>query len=160
MPTTIAAGSSLPITIKFTPNASGKALGKAGFVSNSPNTPTVAQLVGTGVVPGSHSVDLSWSTGSGSAVGYNVYRGTVSGGPYAKINNVLDAATNYTDASVAAGKTYYYATTQVHLLGYLEEIHQAILAARDVSTKIPIVAQVTIDSRYASMPSFIFRSAK
>src|SRR6202451_1579383 len=29
--------------------------------------------------------------------------------------------------------------------GYLEEIHQALLAARDVSTSIPIVAQVTID---------------
>jgi methionine synthase / methylenetetrahydrofolate reductase(NADPH) len=29
--------------------------------------------------------------------------------------------------------------------GYLEEIHQAILAARDVSKSIPIVAQVTID---------------
>lgn len=29
--------------------------------------------------------------------------------------------------------------------GYLEEIHQAILAARDVSPSIPIVAQVTID---------------
>jgi len=29
--------------------------------------------------------------------------------------------------------------------GYLEEIHQAILAARDVSKAIPIVAQVTID---------------
>ncbi len=29
--------------------------------------------------------------------------------------------------------------------GYLEEIHQAILAAKDVSSSIPIVAQVTID---------------
>jgi len=29
--------------------------------------------------------------------------------------------------------------------GYLEEIHQAMLAAKDVSTTIPIVAQVTID---------------
>src|SRR5499425_1700841 len=29
--------------------------------------------------------------------------------------------------------------------GYLEEIHQAILAAKDVSTTMPIVAQVTID---------------
>jgi len=29
--------------------------------------------------------------------------------------------------------------------GYLEEIHQAMLAARDVSTTMPIVAQVTID---------------
>ncbi len=29
--------------------------------------------------------------------------------------------------------------------GYLEELHQALLAARDVAPKIPIVAQVTID---------------
>jgi methionine synthase I (cobalamin-dependent)/5,10-methylenetetrahydrofolate reductase len=29
--------------------------------------------------------------------------------------------------------------------GYLEEIHQAMLAARDVSSSVPIVAQVTID---------------
>lgn len=29
--------------------------------------------------------------------------------------------------------------------GYLEEIHQAILAARDVDPKVPLVAQVTID---------------
>ena len=29
--------------------------------------------------------------------------------------------------------------------GYLEEIHQAMLAARDVSPSLPIVAQVTID---------------
>src|SRR5262249_16008404 len=29
--------------------------------------------------------------------------------------------------------------------GYLEDLHQAILAARDVDPKIPIVAQVTID---------------
>src|ERR1700678_1626036 len=29
--------------------------------------------------------------------------------------------------------------------GYLEELHQAVLACRDVNAKIPIVAQVTID---------------
>ena len=29
--------------------------------------------------------------------------------------------------------------------GYLEEIHQAMLAARDVGSKLPLVAQVTID---------------
>src|SRR5882762_11330474 len=29
--------------------------------------------------------------------------------------------------------------------GYLEELHQAVLACRDVDAKIPIVAQVTID---------------
>src|SRR5437667_9575080 len=29
--------------------------------------------------------------------------------------------------------------------GYVEELHQAILAARDVAPKLPVVAQVTID---------------
>src|SRR6202011_6254288 len=29
--------------------------------------------------------------------------------------------------------------------GYLEEIHQAMLAAQDVNVKLPLVAQVTID---------------
>src|SRR5260370_7061236 len=29
--------------------------------------------------------------------------------------------------------------------GYVEELHQAVLACRDVDAKIPIVAQVTID---------------
>ena len=29
--------------------------------------------------------------------------------------------------------------------GYLEELHQAILAARDVNPELPVVAQVTID---------------
>src|SRR5207244_6467633 len=29
--------------------------------------------------------------------------------------------------------------------GYVEELHQALLAARDVNPKLPVVAQVTID---------------
>jgi fibronectin type 3 domain-containing protein len=46
-------------------------------------------------------------------VGYNVYRGGVSGGPYSKINTSLDASTNYADNQVVAGQTYYYVTTAV-----------------------------------------------
>ena len=33
----------------------------------------------------------------------------------------------------------------IETMGYLEELHQAILAARDVDPKLPVVAQVTID---------------
>jgi fibronectin type 3 domain-containing protein len=35
------------------------------------------------------------------------------GGPYSKINLVLDASTLYTDTTVADGTTYYYVTTSV-----------------------------------------------
>jgi fibronectin type 3 domain-containing protein len=57
-------------------------------------------------------VDLTWNASSG-AVGYNIYRGTVSGGPYTMINSSLDSATAYTDSTVASGQTYYYVATAV-----------------------------------------------
>jgi hypothetical protein len=117
LPVTVPAGQSVPVTIQFSPNASGAASGKAGFTSNAVNSPTVEQLAGTGVAQGSHSVSLSWSPGDGNAVGYNVYRGTTNGGPYQEINTALDSSTNYTDSTVAAGATYYYATTEVNAEG-------------------------------------------
>jgi fibronectin type 3 domain-containing protein len=81
------------------------------------NSPTVEPLTGTGVAQGSHSVSLSWNPGDGNAVGYNVYRGTASGGPYQEINTALDSSTNYTDSTVVSGSTYYYATTEVNAQG-------------------------------------------
>jgi hypothetical protein len=113
LPVMVPAGKSIPVTIRFTPNASGTASGKAGFISNAMNSPTVEQLTGTGVAQGSHSVDLSWKPGDGNAVGYNVYRGAAAGGPYQMINTALDASTNYTDRTVVSGATYYYVATEV-----------------------------------------------
>jgi Abnormal spindle-like microcephaly-assoc'd, ASPM-SPD-2-Hydin len=117
LPMTIAAGKSINVRIQFTPNASGAASGKAGFISNAANSPSVEQLTGTGVAHSSHEVDLSWDAGDGTAVGYNVYRGSATAGPFTQINTALDASTNYADASVASGATYYYVTTQVNAQG-------------------------------------------
>ena len=117
LPATIQSGQSLTFAIQFTPNASGGASGKAGFISNALNSPAIEQLSGTGVAAGSHSVDLTWNPGDGNAVGYNVYRGTVSGGPYQAINMALDASTNYIDNAVTSGTTYYYVTTEVNQQG-------------------------------------------
>ena len=116
LPVTIPAGQTLQVTIQFTPNASGTASGKAGFLSNAANSPTVAQLTGTGVTSSSHTVDLSWDAGAENIVGYNVYRGTVQG-TYQQINTALDSSTNYTDSTVASGTTYYYVTTEVNAKG-------------------------------------------
>jgi fibronectin type 3 domain-containing protein len=71
-------------------------------------------LTGNGIAATQHSVDLSWNASTGSGVvGYNVYRGSVSGGPYSKINSALEAGTAYTDNAVTVGQTYYYVTTAV-----------------------------------------------
>ena len=72
----------LSVTIQFTPNASGDSLRQAGFTSNAANSPTVEQLTGTGVAQVAHNVYLTWDPGDENAVGYNVYRGTASAGPF------------------------------------------------------------------------------
>jgi fibronectin type 3 domain-containing protein len=59
----------------------------------------------------SHSVTLTWT---GSGTGYNVYRGTVSGGPYPKLNPTPIIPQTYTDSSVASGTTYYYVVTAIN----------------------------------------------
>lgn len=62
-----------------------------------------------------HSVQLNWTTSSSpNIVGYNVYRGTTSGGPYSKVNSSLVTGTSYTDNSVQSGSTYYYVVTAVN----------------------------------------------
>ncbi len=111
LPTTLAAGQSVAFTVTFAPQTTGTATASLTFTSNATNAPTTQSLTGSGTAA-AHSVSLSWSASSG-AVGYNVYRGGVSGGPYAIINTSLDALTSYTDTTVAAGTTYYYVVTAV-----------------------------------------------
>jgi fibronectin type 3 domain-containing protein len=62
-------------------------------------------------------VALNWNASSSTVAGYNVYRGTVSGGPYAKINSSLVVVLDYTDSNVQSGTTYYYVTTAVDSSG-------------------------------------------
>ncbi len=72
-----------------------------------------ACLVDSG--PSPHSVTLTWTASiSPNVSGYNVYRGTTSGGPYTKVNSALIAGqTYYLDTTVQAGLTYYYVATAV-----------------------------------------------
>jgi hypothetical protein len=59
------------------------------------------------------SVALSWSPSSSTVSGYNVYRSTVNGSGYAKLNSSLIGGTSYDDTGVQSGTTYYYVTTSV-----------------------------------------------
>lgn len=63
--------------------------------------------------PAAHSVAVSWqaSTSPGVAT-YNVYRSTVSGGPYSRVGWGL-AGVTFTDTAVQAGATYFYVVTSV-----------------------------------------------
>jgi hypothetical protein len=117
LPVTIAAGNSVPFELTFAPQTSGTVSANVSFASNASNSPSVEVVTGSGIMP-QHSVSLGWNTSTSSGVvGYNIYRGTVSGGPYTRINSALDAAPYDTDSSVQAGYTYYYVVTAVDSTG-------------------------------------------
>ena len=112
LPANLPAGQSASFTVTFTPQSSGSTSASLSFSSTASNSPASQSMTATGTAPVQHTVDLDWSA-SADAVGYNIYRGTVSGGPYTMINSSLDSTTAYTDSTVVSGQTYYYVVTAV-----------------------------------------------
>lgn len=64
-----------------------------------------------------HSVALSWNASTSPVSGYNIYRSTLSGGSYLRINSSLVAGLSYTDSTVVNSTTYYYVATAVDSTG-------------------------------------------
>ncbi len=115
-PLTVPAGKNVSYTVTFTPAASGSVSGGVIFVSNASNSPSTQTFKGSGGVVAQasvHSVDLSWDPSTSAVVGYNLYRGTKSGGPYSRINGGIQPGPTFTDSSVNSGSTYYYVATSV-----------------------------------------------
>jgi fibronectin type 3 domain-containing protein len=112
LPVTLAAGQSASFSVTFTPQSAGVASASLAFASNAGNSPAVETMTGTGTAATPHTVALSWNA-SNDAVGYNIYRGANSGGPYSMINSSPDGSTTYTDSTVSSGDTYYYVATAV-----------------------------------------------
>ncbi len=60
------------------------------------------------------NVDLNWNNNAeGDLDGYNIYRSTVSGSGYTKLNGSVVANSNYTDNTGVGGETYYYVARAV-----------------------------------------------
>ena len=61
-----------------------------------------------------HSVSLTWTGSPTTTVtGYNVYRTTISGSLFARVNSSPVTGLAYTDSTVQNGLTYYFVTTAV-----------------------------------------------
>lgn len=106
------------------PQAKGFLKGSLNFTSKDLTTPLSVSLAGNAVDPGSipassgHTVTLEWSQSPGNVMGYNVYRGEESGGPFDKLTGSLSESTSYVDSQVEAGLKYYYAVTSVNHGGH------------------------------------------
>jgi fibronectin type 3 domain-containing protein len=75
--------------------------------------------IGASAQTDKHSVSLSCTQStSPNITGNNFYRGTVSGGPYVKLNATLvTSGCAYTDTTGAGGTTYFYVATAVDSSG-------------------------------------------
>jgi len=117
LPIKLSPGATVVLPVIFTPTASGRLIGNVTLTDTGQNAQLQIKLAGTGVDGSSHSVALSWEPGDQDYVGFNIYRATVDGGPYTKLNSQLDSSPSYTDSTVQGGTTYYYAATEVNAEG-------------------------------------------
>jgi fibronectin type 3 domain-containing protein len=117
LPATIAAGKSISVGVNFKPTSSGSTSTRFSVTGNATNSPGTFTASGSGVATKQHTVGLAWSPSTSSVVGYNIYRGTATGGPYSKINSSSIVTASYSDATVKSGSTYFYVTTAVNSSG-------------------------------------------
>jgi hypothetical protein len=103
--------------------------------ANQNVTITAANVSGvnfTATAQVAHTVALTWNASTSIVSGYNVYRSTVSGTGYAKINSFPITVLGYTDSNVLNSTTYYYVTTAVDATTGSESVF-----SNEVSAVIP-----------------------
>src|ERR1700720_106025 len=94
----------------------------------------------------SHSATMSWipatqPTGI-TIAGWNVLRGTTTGGPYAQIASIPAGTTSYTDSSVSSGQHYFYVVRAVDTAGVVSANSTQVEA--DIPASAPPLAVSTM----------------
>ena len=91
--------------------------------------------------PGNAQVSLSWTASTG-ATGYNVKRGTATGGPYTTVSPLNLSATTFTDTGLTNGTAYFYVVTATNSAGESSNSNQATATPTgSQSTSITLVNQ-------------------
>jgi phosphatidylethanolamine-binding protein (PEBP) family uncharacterized protein len=111
--TSVAAGGTCTIVVLFTPSALGARAAVLSVSDNATGSPQSVTL--SGAATSGHNVALTWTASPTAGIlGYNIYRGTISGGESTtpiNANPVSGAA--FTDDVVTAGAEYFYVVTSV-----------------------------------------------
>ncbi|HEV8183612.1 MAG TPA: choice-of-anchor D domain-containing protein [Candidatus Angelobacter sp.] len=132
-PINLNVGQSVNVPVVFDPGAAGTVSGSLTLVSNGTTLLSVP-LSGTGLAALAHSVDVTWVASTSTPLqGYNVYRSTVSGGPYTKLSPTLSPTTLlFTDTTPLSGKQYFYVVTALNTSGAESS------ASSEVAVTIPV----------------------
>lgn len=140
--TTLSPGQTLQFRVTFQPPVAGTASSGITINSSGLSSPVKVNVSGSGSSSSASgsptttspatppSVKLSWNASANSIVGYHVYRGSASGGPYSRISGSTITALGYEDATVQAGNRYYYVVSALDASG--DESAYSNEAAADV----------------------------
>jgi hypothetical protein len=113
MPIALAPGANQIFNLAFAPVATGSVSGTLKITSNDRHSPASVTVLGIGEKISSHTVALSWNASTSSVIGYFVYRGATSGGPYTRVTTSSVSGLTFTDSGLVTGATYYYVVTAV-----------------------------------------------
>jgi len=93
-------------------------------------TSGTTRAVSAGARPHKHWVTLTWDASTSPVIGYDIYRRTMNGPGYQKINAALVMGqTSYKDETVLSGMTYYYMARSVDAKG-----NESLASAEVVAT--------------------------
>jgi hypothetical protein len=106
-------GQMATLNVTFAPAAVGVVAGSVAVTSNASNSPTTVLVSAAGIKSLSHSTSLTWNASKSTVVGYHVYSGLTSGGPYNRLTSVPVVGLSYLDSALQSGKTYRYVVTAV-----------------------------------------------
>ena len=93
------------------------AVGLSGCAGKSPSRPHDSAASTAAPSQPAGPVNLKWDPSPSVVVGYHVYRGTKSGGPYERLTTAPIPTTSYSDTAVVSGRTYFYVVTSVDPAG-------------------------------------------
>jgi hypothetical protein len=115
VPLSLATGQSTSLSVVFAPTATGPLSGTVTISSNATNSPATIKVSGSGASSSLPVVNLNWTPGTTPYASFNIFRGSVSGGPYAQINSSLNPS--FADTSVTSGQTYFYVVAELDSSG-------------------------------------------
>ncbi|MGO8669784.1 MAG: fibronectin type III domain-containing protein [Capsulimonadaceae bacterium] len=122
--TGLAAGSTYYYKVAAVDGGGTSALSNEASATPKPPVPTApAAPTGLTASAGSGQVSLSWTPSNG-ATSYCVYRGTSAGGE-ATTPIGIAVTSDYTDASVTIGLTYFYTVAAVNAIGVSAQSNEA-----------------------------------
>jgi len=126
-------GQTISVTASYSPTSAGNASGTVTITSDAANSPsTLSWTASTPNPPAAAppAVNLTWSPSTSDGVtGYNVYRSTISGGPYSLITSSPISTTTFLDSTVSSSQTFYYVVTSLagtDESGYSNEVSAAV----------------------------------